>query len=64
MKKKLDTSDLREIRLTVRITKSDFDRLERLRALVNPYGNKESKAKAISASLFIAEQKLSKGARS
>jgi len=47
--------------LTVRITKSDLARLERLRALVNPYGNRESRAKVVSAALFIADEKLSKG---
>ena len=63
MKKKTDASDLREVRLTIRITQTDLDRLERLRTLVNPYGNKESKAKAVSAAMFIAEQKLSKGGK-
>ena len=61
MKKKIASSDLREVRLTIRITQADLDRLERLRTLVNPYGNKESKAKAVSAAMFLAEQKLTKG---
>jgi len=64
MKTKPVVSDLREVRLTVRITKSDLARLERLRLMVNPYGNKESRAKVVSAALFIADEKLSKGARS
>ena len=60
MKKKTNVVTTREIRLTVRLTDEDGERLERLRSLLSPYA-KLSQGKAISAALKIADEKLSKG---
>jgi len=51
---------VREIRLTVRLTAEDAERLERVRSKMSPYAPL-SQGKAISAALKIADEKLSKG---
>jgi len=62
MKKKNEVPG-RLITKSVRLTAEDQARLDRLCLLFSPYA-KLSEGKAISAALKIAEEKLSKGARS
>jgi len=52
-------TDVRQIRLTVRLTVEDAQRLERVRLMMSPY-SPLSQGKAISAALKIADEKLSK----
>lgn len=63
MPKKTDevkgTYEVREIRLTIRMTNDDKARLQRLRSLLSPY-SPLSEGKAISAALALAEKHLKK----
>jgi len=57
--KKQTKNNVREIRLTVRLTAEDAQRLERVQLMMSPYAPL-SQGKAISAALKIADEKLSK----
>lgn len=51
--------EVRDIRLTIRMTDEDKARLQRLRSLLSPY-SPLSEGKAISAALALAEKHLKK----
>lgn len=61
MKKKYnDRSTVREVRLSIRISLKDLERLERLRDCVDLVRGRVSQSLAVSHALYMADERLKK----